>query len=102
MIIVSQDRTRLVNYDNISCIDIYPPSDDTQNFEINAEKVNGEIVELGIYETEERTKEVLKSIAGKYQADKMFECTDSEVQELVANKYKEKGIEPFKFEMPKE
>ncbi|MGN1269372.1 MAG: hypothetical protein ACI4UU_00660 [Clostridia bacterium] len=66
MIIVSQDKTSLVNYDNISCIEIYPPSDDTQNYEINAEKVNGELIELGIYETEERVKEVLQEITNTY------------------------------------
>ena len=65
MIIVSQDKTSLANYNNISCIEIYPPLDDTQNYEIDAEKVNGELIELGIYETEERAKEVLIDIYSK-------------------------------------
>lgn len=70
MIIVSQDKERIVNFDNVSCIEICPPFDDTQKFEIDAEKVNGELIELGIYETEKRAKEVLIDIYSKVVDEK--------------------------------
>ena len=66
MIIISQDKDNIVNFDNISSIGIYPPFDDTNNFEINAETVNGELVDLGLYATEKRAKEVLMDIVENY------------------------------------
>ena len=74
MIIVSQDKDKIVNFNNVSGIEIYPPTDDTQNFEIDAEKVNGELDELGFYKTEERAKEVLQEIIKSYRHYRTAEC----------------------------
>lgn len=96
MIIVSQDKKITVENLNLG---IRNTGEYNQNYVIYNTQI-GE--DLGEYKTEERAKEVLQGIIAVYQVSKMFTCTGSEVQEIIADKYKEKGIEPFKFEMPKE
>lgn len=80
MIIVSQDKNLFINFNNIIGIEIYPQIDDTQKFEINAEKINGELYEIGFYETEERAKEVLQKIIRAYEkaGNIMFETDEDE------------------------
>lgn len=59
MIIVSQDREAIINFERIA--NIWISKDTTEYFEINAD---GEL--LGTYKTKERAKEVLQEIARKY------------------------------------
>ena len=101
MIIESQDKTKIVNFDNLTQIYITQDEEETATF-IRYETVDSLYYDLGEYKTEERAKEVLQGIIAVYQASKMFTCTGLEVQEIIADKYKEKGIKPFKFEMPEE
>ena len=67
MIIVSQDKTKIVNFDNL--IHIYIPQDEeeTANF-IRYESVDSLYEDLGEYKTEERAKEVLQEIVKKYSS----------------------------------
>ena len=98
MIIVSQDKEEILNFDRIENVWIDVSGEGEFTIEATADTNST----LGHYKTKDRAKEVLQAIAGMYQTEKMFTCTESEVQEMIADKYKEKGIEPFKFEMPKE
>ena len=88
MIIVSQDKTKIVNFDNI--IQIYKTKDEeeTANF-IRYESVDSLYEDLGEYKTEERAKEVLQEIISKYKTT----LYNSKTNETVVNI-------PKVFEMP--
>lgn len=62
MIIVSQDKRKIVNFDNLFNIDYYKIDG---NFEIDANTENDSVC-LGHYKTEERAKEVLQEITKTY------------------------------------
>ena len=63
MIIVSQDKRKIVNFDNLFNIDYYKIDG---NFEIDANTENDSVC-LGHYKTEERAKEVLQEIISRYE-----------------------------------
>ena len=65
MIIVSQDKTKIVNFDNLIQIYITQDEEETANF-IRYESVDSLYEDLGEYKTEERAKEVLQEIISKY------------------------------------
>ena len=60
MIIVSQDKTKIVNFDNIA--HIFISKDSEKHFLIEYGKMTGTSELLGVYLTEERAKEVLQEI----------------------------------------
>ena len=66
MIIVSQDKTKIVNFDNLIQIYITQDEEETANF-IRYESVDSLYDDLGEYKTEERAKEVLQEIISKYK-----------------------------------
>ena len=61
MIIVSQDKTKIVNFDNLTQIYITQDEEETATF-IRYETVDSLYDDLGEYKTEERAKEVLQEI----------------------------------------
>lgn len=61
MIIVSQDKETIVNFDNLIQIYITKDEEKTSNF-IRYEAVDSLYEDLGEYATEERAKEVLQEI----------------------------------------
>lgn len=63
MVIVSQDKMEIVNFDNIE--NIWICSDEEGRFTIEATADTN--TSLGYYATEERAKEVLQQIVGKYK-----------------------------------
>lgn len=63
MIIVSQDRDKIVNFDNVEAV--YIQDDEKENF-IKCIATDGLDVDLGKYNTEERAKEVLQEIVRYY------------------------------------
>lgn len=65
MIIVSQDKTKIVNLDNLIQIYITQDEEETANF-IRYESVDSLYDDLGEYKTEERAKEVLQEIIKAY------------------------------------
>ena len=87
MIIVSQDKNKLVNFDNIAHIFIEEGSGTT----ISYGKMSGCSETLGYYKTKERAKEVLQEIVSKYKTT----LYNSKTNETVVNI-------PKVFEMPKE
>ena len=72
MIIVSQDKKEIVNFDSVISIKIYHNDEDNEClYEIYAtvEAPDDNYILLGLYETEERAKEVLKEIVACYTSD---------------------------------
>ena len=65
MIIVSQDKTKIVNFDNLIQIYITQDEEETANF-IRYESVDSLYDDLGVYKTEERAKEVLQEIITRH------------------------------------
>ena len=95
MIIVSQDKTSIIKFDNIE--EIYVSG---KFINVNYSLNNNECI--AEYKTEERAKEVLQKIGARYQAQKIYECADALNQNKMVNKYLETGILPFSYEMPEE
>lgn len=67
MIIVSQDKDCIVNFDNIVSIGMEDFSDSSPWQRITAETL-GTAVVLGDYKTEERAKEVIQEIIKEYSS----------------------------------
>lgn len=71
MIIVSQDKTNILNFSNIQNVRIEPYGTHIKGkkiYKIFAGNSEGYATELGTYDTEERAKEVLQEIAQKYSS----------------------------------
>lgn len=94
MIIVSQDKCTIVNFNNIQNIRIEPYGTHIKGkkiYKIFAGNFEGYATELGTYDTEERAKEVLQEIVSKYKTT----LYNSKTNETVVNV-------PKVSEMPKE
>lgn len=65
MIIINQDRTVILNYENIEAIGVAKATED--RFKIIAATVTNSEIEIAQYKTEERAKEVLQEIISKYR-----------------------------------
>lgn len=66
MIIVSQDKEKIVNFDNLTQVYITQDEEETAYF-IRFETIDSLYDDLGEYKTEERAKEVLQGIVSKYK-----------------------------------
>ena len=97
MIIVSQDKTEIVNFDNITKI-----AQKDGKIGISSEAFDSNYEEIGKYKTEERAKEVLQEIIKTYETEKIYKCSDAETQEIMCNLCLENNQDIFKYEMPKE
>lgn len=94
MIIVSQDKDNIINFDNTVSIGIEYLGSNTSSKRISAETL-GTSVRLGDYKTEERAKEVLKEITRMYQETRI-------VYRGQANYNPVNSIDRPIYEMPKE
>ena len=65
MIIVSQDRDKIVNFDNLVQVYITQDEEEKANF-IRCETIDSLYDDLGKYKTEERAKEVLQEIITRH------------------------------------
>ena len=93
MIIVNQDKTQMVNFDNVININITDCEED--GYLISAGFVVGRddnYKDLGYYKTEEMAKKVLKEIIKSYRDYRTAECDG------YTNVLQETAV----FEMPKE
>ena len=98
MIIVKQDKKGIVNFNNVT--DIYIDKEDDGDrhfvFYIPVSNIDGLDI-LGIYETEERAKEVLQEIIKMYKATESFKAISNRISDEV-------GAEALKsafiYEMP--
>lgn len=95
MIIVSQDKELILNFENIDAIEIGNPLEyDDGMFKVFAITTSDNEYTLGKYETEKRAKEVLQEIMKKYLEIKCFYNSKFEVMQAIE--------QPKVFEMPKE
>ena len=80
MIIVSQDKGKIINFDNMTRVYItFDEGDD--DVCIRTETVDSLYEDLGYYKTEERAKEVLQEIISKYKTT----LYNSKTNETVVN-----------------
>ena len=99
MIIVSQDKDLIVNFDNTTVIGIAQ----NNSKEIDSITVNGEEQFLAEYETEERAKEVLKEITKRCMLSERFKALSiSDAQREMIHEMYDKDERLFIYEMPKE
>ena len=80
MIIVSQDKEEIINFDNMTRVYITFDEDDDYVC-IRTETVDSLYEDLGYYNTEARAKEVLQEIISKYKTT----LYNSKTNETVAN-----------------
>lgn len=100
MIIVSQDKDTIVNFDNVEILGIGNLlEDDDGKFKMLANTISDSQYILGKYDTEERAKKVLKEIIGKYKATEALKIAINRIADDVGAL----GLEnAFIYEMPKE
>lgn len=90
MIIVSQEKTRIINFDNILQLYINKcEEEEIMKYYIRYEDCNNSYEDIGVYKTKERAKEVLQEIVSKYKTT----LYNSKTNETVVNI-------PKVFEMP--
>lgn len=99
MIIVSQDKTMIFNYENIEAIGIREP-DDNGNCAILVETVSDNQYPIAEYKIETRAKEVLQEIVRAYSNFEYFKNATNEGKKyiitLIKSQYKLFDI----YEMP--
>ena len=66
MIIVSQDKKKIINFDNLTQVYITHCEEDNTGYFIRFETVDSLYEDLGEYSTEDRAKEVLEEIIERY------------------------------------
>ena len=93
MIIVNQEKTYLVNFNNVCQVSLAVDEEETE-YAIAVQTVDKEEIIMGIYKTEERAKEVLQEIMKKYLEIKCFYNSKYEVMQAIE--------QPKVFEMPVE
>ncbi len=95
MIIVSQDKKSITNFDNINTLRV-TKTGEIMSFD-NSYRASDDCSDvLGTYKTEERAKEVLKDIISRYEAIELCKNKPSEILGYTLADYT-----PI-YEMPKE
>ena len=98
MIIVSQDKNVILNFDNTTTIKAEKQG---ENYRIVARMNNGHFATLGEYLTEERVKEVMSEIINCYAHTEQYKCfsnNSSENRDIL----NELAKNSFIYGMPKE
>lgn len=75
MLILSQDKKEIVNFNNITNMFIL-------NYSIKCMLINGGETYIGYYNTEERAKEVLQEIIKAYSKEDFYHIRKSELNNL--------------------
>lgn len=96
MIIVSQDKDKILNFNNITQIYI-GYAENNKKRSIRCETLTDTYVTLGIYETQERAREVLEEIINMYKATESFIAAANRVSDNVGALAIQKG---FAYYMP--
>ena len=99
MLIVSQDRSFIVNFNNVEAIEIGNIEENQDTGTIYAKLVSDYFYKLGEYKIEERAKEVLQEIIKKHKGTEALKIAINRVSDNVGAF----GIEnTFVYEMPEE
>lgn len=101
MIIVSQDETDLINFNNIVrlSVDVNTNGEfliEAHNFCDDFETV------IGVYGTKERAKEVLQEIRRTYKMSESLKVTKLNLQVEIIKEMEKSRLDAFVYEMPKE
>ena len=84
MIIISQDKTKILNFDNIEVIGIGNPLENNDGkFQILVDTTNDNEFSIAKYETEERAKEVLQEITFAYANMEMLKIPKIDIHQLI-------------------
>lgn len=98
MIIVEQEKTYLVNFNNVSQITLAVNEEENEYAAI-AQTIDKEEIALGVYGTEERVKEVLQEIQDSYCAFKILPFMNLSI----LNGYEGRDLKNLiSYQMPKE
>lgn len=95
MLIVSQDKDGIINFENITAIRLIINLEDNKRNMIAIDTVNAERYTVAKYVTEERAKEVIREIIKKYEKINLGKYFNAPMIEL-------HGDKSFVYEMPKE
>lgn len=77
MIIVSQDKNKIINLDNVINIEYADYTNISRGHEIYCNGVVKNAIKLGVYKTKERAKEILQEIIKKYEHANHMKCSKS-------------------------
>lgn len=93
MIIVSQNKELIINFNNVIGI---------QNNEsrVGARFIDGSSLTFGTYKTEERAKEVLNEIVNRRAVIELYKYSDNGVREILLNRMPEEKVVFDTYEMP--
>lgn len=81
MIIVSQNKDEIINFNNIIDIKYADFTNISGGHEIYCHETKTEAIILGTYKTEQRAKEVLGEIADRYEHMKFLQVTQNHLIE---------------------
>lgn len=103
MIIISQDKTMMLNFKNIEAIGIGNPLEDKDGkFKILCNTTSDNQYPMAEYETEERAIEILQEIATAQSNFEYFKNATKEGKDYIINLLKNKYEKFDIYEMPKE
>ena len=94
MIIVSQDKTMIINFNNVEHIKIRKLPINEIGYAINIETCSSNLERFAMYDTEERAKEVLQEIVQKFSSYLKLEGGPAILQGQI-------NIQPNIFNIPK-
>lgn len=99
MVILSQDKTQMINFDNVKNIWMTVMNKSNRDEDAKFYIVADDTL-LGGYGTEERAKEILLEIATHNVTFNLFKCSDAEKQKRALEEFLEKGMMFDIYEMP--
>lgn len=102
MIIVSQDKSVIVNFNNVEAIEIGNVEENQCKGTIYARLVSDYFYKIGEYETEERAKEVLKEIARYYRMYQGIKYCNDGVKVGILQEIDKAGQDAHIYTMPED
>ena len=102
MIIVSQDKENITNFENIIYIDFEKNSFDKYVIEAYYGKEDDDYVWLGEYESEKKAKDILKQIARYYRMYQGIKYCDNKVKIGILQEIDKAGQDAFIYTMPED
>ena len=100
MVIVSQEKDGIINFDNILVIRLSTDFETKKKTIIYVDCVGDEHFGMGKYDTEERAKEVLEEILEYRSMFEFFKYVTDDVQEKMADDFIKDNVIFNTYEMP--
>lgn len=100
MVIVSQEKDGIINFDNILVIRLSTDFETNKKNIIYVDCVGDEHFGIGKYDTEERAKEVLEEILEYRSMFEFFKYVTDDVQEKMADDFIKDNVIFNTYEMP--